>query len=242
MNAKYDRIGIDYSRLRRPDPRIEKLIHERLGDARTVLNVGAGAGSYEPLDRDVTAIEPSAEMIKQRPDTQAKVIQGAAEKLPFDDNSFDASMAVLTVHHWQDKQAGLQEMRRVTKGPMVLVTFDPSARPWLTDYLPELIALDEVHMPQMAQYQKWLGSIDIEAIPIPYDCLDGFLYSYWRRPQAYCDPKIRPAISSFWAIENAEAGLAALEADLDSGAWAERYRSLLSQESYDAGYRLIVSD
>jgi SAM-dependent methyltransferase len=242
MSAKYDKIGIDYSRLRRPDWRIEKLIHERLGDARTVLNVGAGAGSYEPLDREITAVEPSAEMIKQRSDAKAKVIQGVAEKLPFDDNSFDASMAVLTIHHWQDQGAGLQEMRRVTKGPMVLVTFDPSARPWLTDYLPELIALDEDQMPKMAQYGSWLGSVEIEVIPIPYDCSDGFLYSYWRRPLAYCDPGIRPAISSFWAIENAEAGLTALKADLDSGAWAERYRSLQSQESYDAGYRLVVSN
>ncbi len=137
MSALYDMIGIDYGQLRRPDPRIACVIEDALGSAQTVLNVGAGTGSYEPTDRHVVAVEPSLEMIKQRPLSAAKTIQAIAESLPFEDNSFDAAMAILTIHHWSDKAAGLREMRRVTKGPLVLLTFDPAQRPWLTDYLPQ---------------------------------------------------------------------------------------------------------
>ena len=211
MRALYDSIGINYSDHRKPDPRIAAMIADALGPAGTVLNVGAGAGSYEPEDRQVIAVEPSLEMIRQRPPTAAKAIQGHAEDLPFDDDSFDASMAILTVHHWTDKARGLKEMRRVTRGPVVLLTFDPSHRgAWLNDYLPELIALDEAQMPKMSDYEQWLGPVRISPVPIPHDCTDGFLYAYWRRPEAYLDPRIRSGSSSFRAIGNAEAGLGRL--------------------------------
>src|SRR3954470_19464116 len=153
MAARYDSIGINYAALRRPDPRIAAMIHEALGPAMTVLNVGAGTGSYEPVDRQVTAVEPSAEMIARRSPSVPQAIQASAADLPFPDKSFDAAMAILTIHHWPDKRAGLGEMRRVTRGPILLLTFDPAQRPWLTDYLPELAALDEKQMPSMADYE-----------------------------------------------------------------------------------------
>jgi ubiquinone/menaquinone biosynthesis C-methylase UbiE len=242
MRASYDTIGINYSDLRKPDSRIESIIVRALGSAKTVLNVGAGAGSYEPPDRQVTAIEPSVEMIRQRSASATLAIQGFAEDLPFDDNTFDASMAILTVHHWADKEQGLKEMRRVTRGQVVLLTFDPSHRGfWLADYIPELEALDEVIMPRMTDYEAWLGAVEISAVPIPHDCTDGFLYAYWRRPSAYLDPRITAAMSSFWAIDNISEGLRKLASDLDSGAWAERYAEMLNFDEYDVGYRLVTT-
>jgi SAM-dependent methyltransferase len=245
MSALYDTIGIDYARLRRPDPRIAVQIDRALGDARTVLNAGAGAGSYEPADREVTALEPSIEMIAQRPPGAAPVIQGSAEAIPFADRSFDAAMGVLTIHHWPDQLRGIRELCRVARDRVVLMTFDPHARPWLTDYLPELVALDEAAMPTLDILSRWLteqmGTVTIEPVPVPHDCRDGFLYAYWRRPAAYLDPRIRAGSSSFWKIERADEGLARLEADLASGAWADRYGALLNAEAYDAGYRLVVA-
>lgn len=242
MPAPYDTIGVNYSDLRKPDSRIEMTIRRSLGSARTVLNVGAGAGSYEPSDRQVTAVEPSEKMIRQRSASAATVIQGYAEDLPFDDDSFDASMAVLTVHHWTDKGKGLKEMRRVTRGPVVVLTFDPSHRHgWLADYIPELVKLDEVIMPRMADYEEWLGPVEIAAVPVPHDCTDGFLYAYWRRPSAYLDPRITAAMSSFWRVGNVSEGLGKLRNDLESGAWAHRYSDLLGLDEYDVGYRLVTT-
>jgi SAM-dependent methyltransferase len=242
MDAKYDIIGSNYAELRKPDPRIAKIINSALGSAQTVLNVGAGTGSYEPKDRSVTAVEPSREMIRKRKPEVAEAIQASADDLPFDDKSFDASMAILTIHHWPDKGAGLREMRRVTRGRIVLLTFDPSHRPWLTDYVPELAALDEAIMPRMSDYERWLGSVEITPVLVPHDCRDGFLYAYWRRPLAYLDPFVRSGSSSFWAIGNAEAGLQNLKRDLENGAWEHRYADLLALDEYDAGYRLVVAE
>ena len=242
MRTSYDTIGVNYSDLRRPDARIEAVISNALGSARTVLNVGAGTGSYEPVDRSVTAIEPSMEMIRQRGALAGPVVQGFAENLPFDDNAFDAAMAILTVHHWSDKQKGLQEMRRVTRGRMVILTFDhlhPGC--WLADYFPELVTLDEGKMPGMADFEGWLGPVEIASVAVPHDCTDGFLGAYWRRPAAYLDPKIRAAISCFWAMDNVSAALERLESDLDSGAWAQRYSQLLDLDEYDLGYRLVTT-
>ncbi|HBN15247.1 MAG: SAM-dependent methyltransferase [Gammaproteobacteria bacterium] len=241
MNAKYDTIGINYKELRRPDHRIGRLISDALGPAQNILNVGAGTGSYEPVDRTVTAVEPSREMIRKRSPTAGHAIQASADNLPFDDNSFDASMAILTIHHWPDKAAGLREMRRVTRNQVILLTFDPEYRPWLTDYLPQLAALDDAQMPRMSDYEHWLGPVEVSPVPIPHDCSDGFLYAYWRRPAAYLDEKIRSGSSSFWSIGNAEAGLEKLRRDLETGEWERRYASLLDSESYDAGYRLVVA-
>jgi SAM-dependent methyltransferase len=242
MAASYDSIGINYAELRKPEPRIAALIQDALGQAKTVLNVGAGTGSYEPTDRQVTAVEPSPEMIRKRSPSAARAIQATADALPFDDGAFEAAMAVLTLHHWPDKQAGLREMRRVTRGRLILLTFDPSRRPWLTDYLPELAALDDAQMPAMSDYARWLGPVQIVPVPIPHDCRDGFLYAYWRRPEAYLDAHIRSGSSSFWAIGDAEAGLQQLKQDLDSGEWARRHAELLTLDAYDAGYRLVIAD
>lgn len=240
MTTRYDRIGLNYSDLRRPDPRIAARIEAALGKSKTILNVGAGAGSYEPRGREVTALEPSIEMIRQRRPATAAVVQGRAEDLPFADRSFDAAMAVLTIHHWSGQARGLAEMRRVTRGPIVLLTFDPAFRGfWLTDYIPGLVALDEAQMPRMSDYERWLGPVEISAVPIPHDCTDGFLSAYWRRPAAYLDPRVRAAMSSFWALGDVSEALGRLEKDLESGAWAERHGELLDRDSLDCGYRLV---
>jgi SAM-dependent methyltransferase len=242
MRTTYDTIGVNYSNLRKPDPRIELIIAGALGSAKTVLNVGAGAGSYEPSDRSVTALEPSSEMIGQRGESAVPVVRGYAEILPFADQSFDASMAVLTVHHWTDQAKGLREMRRVTRGPIVIVTYDPSHQGfWLADYLPALVTLDEAQMPEMTEFEAWLGPVEVTPIPIPHDCADGFLSAYWRRPAAYLDANIRKAISCFWTLGDISVALAKLESDLDSGAWAQRYADLLDLDAHDCGYRLVTT-
>ncbi|MGE3692610.1 MAG: class I SAM-dependent methyltransferase, partial [Novosphingobium sp.] len=193
--------------------------------------------------REVTALEPSAEMIAQRRIPAARVVQGKAEALPFGDAGFDAAMAVLTVHHWADQAKGLGEMRRVTRGPIVILTFDAfHGGLWLTDYFPQLAVLDRRQMPDMTEYARWLGPVRIEPVPIPHDCTDGFLAAYWRRPAAYLDPRIRKAISSFWMIGDLAEGLARLESDLESGAWHERHAGLLEKDSLDCGYRLVMAE
>jgi SAM-dependent methyltransferase len=241
MAPRYDTIGINYEQLRNPDYRIASQIDLALGAANTVLNVGAGTGSYEPADRQVTAVEPSIEMIRKRKASAAPVVQASADSLPFDDQSFDAAMAVLTIHHWPDKAAGLREIRRVTRGPIVLLTFDPSSRPWLTEYLPELAALDERQMPPISQYADWFDTVMIEPVMVPHDCTDGFLYAYWRRPEAYLDERIRSGSSSFWSLPGLEAGIARLAHDLKSGEWDRAFGDLRSQSEYDAGYRLVIA-
>lgn len=243
MNAVYDTIGVGYANLRQPDTRIAKAINEALGDARSVLNVGAGTGSYEPTDREVTALEPSAEMIGQRPPEAAKVHQGAAENLPFEDNAFDAAMAVLTVHHWSDVEAGLREMRRVATGRLVILTFDPAGPYfWLADYIPEIVQLDQPIMPKLSEFERVLGQTRVETVPVPHDCTDGFLGAYWRRPHAYLDARVRSAISTFAKYPDLSAACQRLEDDLNSGRWAERYGDVLELESLDIGYRLVIAD
>jgi SAM-dependent methyltransferase len=182
------------------------------------------------------------ELIHKRSSSAAKAIQACADHLPFDDDAFDAAMAILTVHHWPDKEAGLHEIRRVTRGRIVLLTFDPSHRPWLTDYLPELAWLDEAQMPAMSDYERWLGPVQVIPVLVPHDCSDGFLYAYWRRPFAYLDPRIRSGSSSFWAISSVEPGLDRLKQDLETGEWERRYAELLTLDAYDAGYRLVLAD
>ncbi len=242
MTARYDTIGVNYAELRKPDHRIAAAIERALGTARTVLNVGAGTGSYEPESREVTAIEPSIEMIQKRKSSAAPVIQTTADDLPFADDTFDAAMAILTIHHWPDKEAGLREVRRITRGRVVLLTFDPSVRPWLTDYFPQLSVLDDVQMPKMADYPRWLGSVQVETLLVPHDCSDGFLYAYWRRPEAYLDPRIRSGISSFWSIEDLDIGLQKLSDDIRSGEWDRLYGYLKPKNEYDAGYRLVIAE
>lgn len=243
MSSLYDTIGVGYAKLRQPDPRIGRAIHHALGDARTVLNVGAGTGSYEPDDRDVTALEPSAEMISQRPPGAANALQGIAENLPFEDNTFDAAMAVLTLHHWSDVEAGLLEMRRVARDRLVILTFDPSGPYfWLADYIPAIVELDQPIMPALSEFERVLGNATIETIPVPHDCTDGFLGAYWRRPHIYLDPGARSAISTFAKMRDVPTSLARLEHDLNSGAWTERYGHLLQLDDLDIGYRLVVAE
>ena len=242
MSPKYDIIGVDYANLRKPDPRIEFAIWETLGKAQSVLNVGAGTGSYEPGHLDVMALEPSGQMIAQRSETSAPCIQGVAENLPFGDDTFDAAMGVLTIHHWSDAKGGLSEMARVSRGPLVLLTFDASLKTfWLLDYFPALATLDDGVMPVMEIYGEVWGDVDVRVVPIPADCSDGFLAAYWRRPEAYLDPRLRAAMSSFWAIDGVDEGVAQLEADLESGAWEEKYGHLRRLEELDCGYRLVVA-
>lgn len=240
MKTLYDTIGLNYANLRKPDPRIAARIDAALGTAETVLNVGAGAGGYEPTNRQVTAIEPSAEMIAQRPPSTATILQGQAENLPFQDSAFDAAMASLTIHHWSDKAIGAREMRRVARDKVVFLTFDPAFRDfWLTDYFPELVTLDEGQMPPLTDYEAWLGPVKISPVSIPHDCTDGFLAGYWKRPAAYLDERVRAAMSSFWKIGDISDSLARLQTDLDSGVWEKRYAELLDLDELDCGYRLV---
>ncbi|MCP4382711.1 MAG: methyltransferase domain-containing protein, partial [Hyphomicrobiales bacterium] len=209
MNRLYDTIGRNYADVRRPDPRIAQQIEAALGDAETILNVGAGAGSYEPPDRRVTAVEPSATMIAQRAPSDAAVVRASAEALPFADNAFDAAMAVLTIQHWSDKKKGVAQMRRVTRGTIVFLTYDPSFRDlWLFDYFPGLAPLDRGKMPPLANFERWLGPVAITPVPVPHDCTDGFLAAYWRRPAAYLDKRVRAAMSPFRILGDVSEGLA----------------------------------
>jgi SAM-dependent methyltransferase len=239
--ATYDKIGDGYAQRRRPDPRIAAAIVAALRDARTVVNVGAGTGSYEPVDRVVQAVEPSAVMIKQRPASAAPCVCAPAEALPFGDGTFDAAMAVLTIHHWSDWRMGLREMQRVARRRVVLLTFDAQASDsWLTrDYFPELMELDRRIMPRLEDLAEELGEFRATPVPVPHDCVDGFLGAYWRRPAMYLDPVARRSMSSFTLIE-AEDGLKRLARDLESGAWRQRNAELLSLAELDVGYRLLA--
>ncbi|MCB1458675.1 MAG: class I SAM-dependent methyltransferase [Nitratireductor sp.] len=240
MTALYDTIGQGYSTLRKPDDRIAAQIHAALGPAQTVVNIGAGTGSYEPADRKVTAVEPSLTMIRQRPKSEAAIVQCSAEALPFEDKSFDASMAVLTIHHWSDRAKGLAEMRRVTRDRMVIVTFDPDFSDfWLLDYFPELKETDKGRMPGMAELRALLGPGSISPLLIPQDCTDGFVAAYWKRPEAYLDELVRAAMSPFRLAGDVSAGLDRLVRDLETGEWHARHADLLRASEMDCGYRLV---
>ena len=246
MAAVYDAIGCGYVVTRQPDPRIARAIREALGEARTGLNVGAGTGSYEPAELRVVAVEPSLEMLRQRPAGAVQAVQAVAAYLPFPDASFDAALAVLTVHHWQDRAAGLTEMCRVARQRVVMLTWDPACRDafWLTtQYVPEIVDFDVPRFPPIAELVRYLGPVEARPLPIPHDCQDGFLGAFWRRPEAYLDPQVRHAMSGFTQLapQVAQAGLAQLAADLRSGRWDEQFGWLRRQESLDLGYRLIIA-
>ncbi|MFG2772010.1 methyltransferase domain-containing protein [Streptomyces sp. NPDC048350] len=242
----YETIGSAYPATRRTEPRIAARIWDALGDARTVLNVGAGTGSYEPQDRDVTAVEPSAVMRAQRPAGAAPCVAASAERLPFADRTFDAAMAVSTVHHWPDPVAGLREMRRVARR-VVVFTYDADEtawrdRFWLTrDYLPEFADL-LVDWPPLADLTQAIGG-RAEPVLIPWDCADGFFEAHWRRPEAYLDDQVRRAVS-VWTRVGPQAELRAVERlreDLSSGRWAERNRDLVALDAAELGLRLLVA-
>jgi hypothetical protein len=245
-DADYGAIGRGYSRFRQPDPRIAAVIRAALGDAVTVLNVGAGAGSYEPDDLQVTAVEPSATMRAQRSPHSPAAIDVRAEALPFEDNSFDAAMALVTVHQWSDLTSGLRELRRVARGPVLVTTFDPDAlrRFWLRRYAPKVISVEAGRMPPPGRLLEGLGGDgEILKIPIPFDCRDGFNEAYYGRPERLLDAAARLACSS-WSFIDAAATTrfeAALQSDLSSGVWDEAWGQLRTTPEFDGSLRLIIS-
>ncbi len=241
----YDRIGGGYLLGRREDPRIAHAVWDALGDARSVLNVGAGAGAYEPRDRLVMAVEPSATMIAQRPPGAAPAVRAFAESLPFVDDEFDAAMGVLTIHHWTDRRRGLAELQRVARDRIVLFMRDPDASPWwwLYEYFPateRLVTRRETRLDELADV---LGPLETIAVPIPADCRDGFEAAFWRRPHAYLNPEIRAAMSALALIPEVDrrAGARALRADLETGEWQRRWGHLLQCDELELGYRVVIA-
>jgi len=242
MTELYDSIGAGYRDLRRPDARIRSALERALDGMPSVVNVGAGTGSYEPLRSKVVAVEPSRTMIEQRSVQAAPAVQASATALPFSDAVFGAALAILTVHHWPDRARGLDELARVARGRVVLLTWDPAAPGfWLTDYFPEILAIDRAIFPSLAELHRAFGRLDVHTVRIPHDCSDGFLGAYWRRPHAYLDARVRSAISTFTKLEGLEAGLARLRTELANGDWAKRYGALLDESELDLGYRLVVA-
>jgi SAM-dependent methyltransferase len=245
--VRYDHIGRGYADYRRADPRIAAAVHGALGDARTVVNVGAGTGSYEPTDRPVIPVEPSTAMALQRPPALPPAVLGVAESLPLADGTVDAAMAILTVHHWADARRGLAELVRVARRRVVLLTIDVEAEAdmWLIrDYVPELLDQDRRDFPTMEQLTEALGPTRVVRVPVPRDCTDGFLLAFWSRPEAVLDPAARAATSGFARMDDAleAAAVARLERDLASGAWDRAYGHLRTQPVLDVGLRLTVTE
>ena len=246
-DVDYGTIGQGYAGFRQPDPRIAARLHAALGDAAHVLNIGAGAGSYEPQDRRVTPVEPSAEMRAQRPSHLAPAVDAVAEALPFDDGTFDAAMASFTVHQWGDLDRGLAELARVTRGPVVILTCLPELVEdfWLADYAPEVLAAEARRYPGADRLAAGLGRcVQVLPVPIPLDCRDGFNEAYFGRPEMLLIPQARRACSS-WSVvgeEVAERGVAALESALRSGAWDRAHGALRQSEIWHGSLRLVVAE
>ncbi|HEY4896833.1 MAG TPA: class I SAM-dependent methyltransferase, partial [Solirubrobacteraceae bacterium] len=237
--------GRSYGRLRRPDARIAARVHAALGDARTVLDVGAGTGSYEPADRWVLAVEPSAVMRGQRPEGAAPALDASAEALPFDDGAFDAAMACVTIHHWRPPGAGLAELRRVARGAVVVLTFDLDAlAPWQIEFLREGLEIERTRFPSIDDVRAALGGrTTVETIPTPADCSDGFFEAFWRRPEALLDADVRSA-QSMWALLEPrveQTMVARLAAALESGAWEAEHGYLRREAQFEGSLRLVVS-
>jgi SAM-dependent methyltransferase len=242
----YERHGHGYARYRQPDRRIAALVDRALGPARTVLNVGAGAGSYEPAGRYVLAVEPSAVMRAQRPRALAPAIDAVAEALPFDDGSIDAAMAMITIHQWPDAARGLAEMRRVARGPVVVMTFDGDAldRFWLAAYSPALMAAERRRYPAISEIRAALGgSAEVSVVPVPSDCTDGFTEAYYARPEKFLDDGARGAQSAWGFVTAAEqsAAVARLRADLESGAWDRQHGQWRHEPVFEGSLRLVVA-
>lgn len=245
-DADYGTIGTGYASVRQPDPRIEALVWQALGDARSVVNVGAGAGSYEPYDREVTAVEPSASMRAERPANRVRAIDGVADALPFADDAFDAAMASVTIHQWPDLEAGLGEMRRVASGPVVILTFDPVVPEhwWLPDYIPELFEVEAARMPPLDRIAVALGGqVETSIVPIPADCLDGFGQAMFATPERVLQPEVRRAMSAWSFVDPARVteAIGQLSADLASGEWDRRWGRFRSLDEFDGGLRLVVA-
>ena len=245
MTEFYDRIGVGYADRRRADPRLAAAITRALNRTETVVNVGAGAGSYEPSDRSVVAVEPAMTMIRQRRAGSAPVVQASATALPFRDDGFAAALAVLTVHHWPDRARGLAELGRVARRRVVVVTWDPSSQGFwlLDDYFPQIGDVDRPNFPSLEDFRRALGRVEVHPLPIPHDCVDGFLGAYWRRPHAYLDAGVRSAISTFAKLQTSdvESGVERLRRDLADGTWARRHGDLLNRSEIDLGYRIVIA-
>jgi SAM-dependent methyltransferase len=242
---RYDEIGRSYIATRREDPRIAAQVLACLGPGRSVVNVGAGAGSYEPTDREVVAVEPSVQMLLQRGARPASTVRGVAEALPFPDASFDAAMAILTVHHWSDPVGGLSELRRVARRQVVFY-FEPMRTRdfWVLDYFPEALDLPtERNPPGEALLRQHLRVTDIQTVPVPADCVDGFGAAFWSRPEAYLEPEVQAGMSWLALLPDSvrRRGADRLAADLESGAWDRRHGHLRHEESFDGGYRIAVA-
>jgi SAM-dependent methyltransferase len=245
-DADYGKIGRDYVSYRQPEPAIEALIARALGSAQRVLNVGAGAGSYEPLHRDVTAVEPSASMRAQRPSHLVRAVDGVAESLPFPDAHFDAAMTTFSVHQWSDLDAGLRELRRVTRGPVVVLSCDPDLVQhfWLNDYAPKVLAAEARRYPPLDEMRAVLGGVsEVVSVPIPLLCRDGFNEAYYGRPERLLDPAARLACSAWSFVDETTAAdyVETLRSDLASGAWDRKYGHFRSAPTYDGSLRLIVA-
>ena len=245
MSQLYDEIGAGYQQRRRPDPRLAAAITRALNRTETVVNVGAGSGSYEPMDRAVIAVEPAMTMIRQRRAGSAPVVQASATELPFRDAEFASALAILTVHHWPDRARGLDELARVARRRVVVVTWDPSSSGfWLVDdYFPAIVELDRPIFPTIEDFERAFGRIEVHPFPVPHDCVDGFLGAYWRRPHAYLDAGARAAISAFAKAQprDLESGLERLRRDLADGTWERRHAHLLDRAEIDLGYRIVIA-
>lgn len=246
-DADSARIGQDYRQYRRPEPTFARAIAKALGDARTVLNVGAGAGSYEPTDRDVTAVEPSASMRAQRPDTLSTAIDATAEDLPFDDDAFDAAMTTFSLHRWGDLERGLAELRRVTRGPIVILTCDPARieDSWLAEYAPEVMATEARRHPALDRIASALAgdTVTNTPLPIPFTCVDGFSEAYYGRPERLLDPGARNADPAWNSVDEltARRSVSALRTALDSGEWDRRHGALRIQPAHDGSLVLVTA-
>ncbi|MGX9787886.1 class I SAM-dependent methyltransferase [Mycobacterium sp. MMS18-G62] len=244
--ARYDQTGHHYARTRRPDSRVAASIERALAGTASVANVGAGTGSYEP-PQTVVAVEPSKVMIAQRPTASAPAVRAMAEHLPLATDSVDATLAVLTAHHWQDLDRGLAELVRVARRRVVILTWDHTVTKhfWLMrDYLPVAVETDERLAIPISRFGELPGTVTIHAVPVPHDCADGFAGAYWRRPEAYLDPQIRAGMSLFTQTTDAsiDSQLSVLAADLRSGEWHRRNAALLNRTEMDLGYRIVVAE
>lgn len=243
METHYDKNASFYAQERKPDPGITLQIHKALEGCTSILNIGAGTGSYEPVCQNLVALEPSIKMINQRK-CKNRVIQGIAENLPFADKSFDAVMAILTIHHWSDLAKGLSECRRVARKKIAILTWNPESDGfWLTQqYFPQILEIDQKIFPTLSVLQTILGTVTIENVLVPADCTDGFLGAYWKRPEAYLDDRIRSAMSSFSKIGRVQETLLKLGNDIQTGKWFTDHSELLKKEYHDVGYRLIIAE
>ena len=245
--ARYDRIGLTYTATRHADPTIEAAVLDALGESASVVNVGAGAGSYEPRDREVIAVEPSPAMIESRPAGAARAVQGSAEALPLPDDAADAALALFTIHHWSDLRRGIAELRRVARQRIVILTWDKSFAGtfWLArDYLPELDEWTVAQLPALEEIERDLGGrVERRRLPIPRDCRDGFLRAFWARPEAYLEERVRRNISQFNLVDPAAVarGVEQLRLDLAAGTWDSRHGRLRTLDSMDLGYVILVA-